>query len=328
VTYNENDPFTAEWLRNLITARHLPEGKVDGRSIHELQAEDCSATSHFFAGIGGWPLALRLAGWPDDRAVWTGSCPCQPFSVAGKRTGTDDARHLWPEWFRLIRERRPPVIFGEQVANGDGLAWLDVVQSDLETEGYAVAALDLCAAGFGAPHIRQRLYFVAHATDADGRPGVGGEKEGTGADRERGRGPASGSRVSELGESSGAGREGRESQSAGNEQPTTERAGPVGELGDAEHALPPRRESKRGPSTHGEREANRPDASGATNGFWSDAEWLPCTDGKTRPTQPGIFPLAHGVPGRVGRLRAYGNAVVVPQAAAFVKAYMETRRAG
>jgi len=106
VLYNENDAYPAQWLRNLISAGHLPDGTVDERSIVDLQPEDCQETAHFFAGIGGWALALRQAGWPDDRPVWTGSCPCQPFSVAGKRGGTDDPRHLWPEWFRLIRVGR------------------------------------------------------------------------------------------------------------------------------------------------------------------------------------------------------------------------------
>ena len=113
---------------------------------------------HFFAGIGVWSYALRLAGWPDNRPVWTGSCPCQPFSSAGKGAGFTDERHLWPEFFRLIRECRPATVFGEQVASKDGLAWLDLVQNSLESAGYACGALDTCAAGVGAPHIRQRLY--------------------------------------------------------------------------------------------------------------------------------------------------------------------------
>ena len=85
--YNENDPYAAQWLRNLMAAGHIPEGCVDTRSILDVQPEDLAVFTqcHFFAGIGGWPLALRLAGWPVDKPVWTGSCPCQPFSVAGKR---------------------------------------------------------------------------------------------------------------------------------------------------------------------------------------------------------------------------------------------------
>ena len=163
--YNENDPYPAQWLRNLQAAGHLPTGVVDERSIVDVQPQDCHETSHFFAGIGGWPYALHLAGWPVDRPVWTGSCPCQPFSSAGRAKGVLDERHLWPAFFRLIAERRPPVVFGEQVASKDGLEWLAGVRADLEGAGYAVGASDLCAASIGAPHIRQRLYWF---TNTDG----------------------------------------------------------------------------------------------------------------------------------------------------------------
>ena len=160
--YNEIDPYAAQWLRNLIANKLIADGDVDERSICDVAAADLHGYTqcHFFAGIGVWSYALRLAGWPDDRPVWTGSCPCQPFSAAGKGKGFDDERHLWPEFHRLISECRPPVVFGEQVASKDGLAWLDTVQSDMEASGYALGAADLCAAGVGAPHIRQRLWFV------------------------------------------------------------------------------------------------------------------------------------------------------------------------
>src|SRR5271157_1815538 len=166
VYYNEFDPYKAEWLRNLISEKLIADGDVDDRSICDVRAEDLRGyrQCHFFAGIGVWSYALNLAGWSNDREVWTGSCPCQGFSVAGAGKGFDDERHLWPEFFRLIRECRPATVVGEQVANPLALAWLDLVQTDLEGAGYAVGAADLCAAGSGAPHIRQRLYWVAHAT--------------------------------------------------------------------------------------------------------------------------------------------------------------------
>ena len=86
VYYNDNDPFAAHWLQNLVSAGLLPAGDVDDRSIMEVTPDDLRryAQCHFFAGIGGWPYALELAGWPSNRPVWTGSCPCQPFSSAGK----------------------------------------------------------------------------------------------------------------------------------------------------------------------------------------------------------------------------------------------------
>jgi site-specific DNA-cytosine methylase len=162
--YNENDPKAAAWLRELITWGQIPDGDVDERSIEDVPATDLDGYTqcHFFAGIGGWPLALRLAGWPVDRPVWTGSCPCQPFSAAGKGAGFADERHLWPAWHWLIRERRPDRIFGEQVATA--LQWWDLVSADLEAEDYACAAAIIGAHSVGAPHIRQRLYWMADAT--------------------------------------------------------------------------------------------------------------------------------------------------------------------
>lgn len=161
--YNDNDRHAAAWMRELMAAGHITEGDVSETSIKDIRGESLGGYGrvHLFAGIAGWEYALRLAGWPADRPVFTGSCPCQPYSSAGKRKGGDDERHLWPEMFRLVRECRPATIFGEQVASNDGLAWLDGVCADLESEGYAVAASDLCAAGVGAPHIRQRLFWVA-----------------------------------------------------------------------------------------------------------------------------------------------------------------------
>jgi DNA (cytosine-5)-methyltransferase 1 len=173
--YNEIDPFAAAWLRELIKAGEIAPGDVDERDIRDVRPDDLAgyAHCHFFAGIGGWSYALRLAGWPDDRPVWTGSCPCQPFSAAGARGGVADERHLWPHWHHLIAQCRPAIIFGEQVASKDGLGWFDLVSADLEGSGYAWGAADLCAAGLGAPHIRQRLYFAAidegRMAHADGR---------------------------------------------------------------------------------------------------------------------------------------------------------------
>lgn len=161
--YNEWDKPTAAWLQELINQGLIPNGHIDTRSIADVQPGDLDGYTqcHFFAGIGGWPLALQLAGWPTDRPVWTGSCPCQPFSAAGKQKGHDDERHVWPEMFRLARVCRPDTIFGEQVEGAVRLGWLDGVSADLETEGYAVGAAVLGAHSVGAPHIRQRLYWVA-----------------------------------------------------------------------------------------------------------------------------------------------------------------------
>ena len=174
--YNENEAYAARWLRNLIAAGLIMEGDVDERSIVEVEAKELSGYGrvHLFAGIGGWDYALRLAGWPADRPVWTGSCPCQPFSCAGKRGGEKDERHLWPEFYRLVSECRPVTIFGEQTASGDGPRWLDGVSLDLEELGYAVGTSDLPAAGVGSPHRRQRLWWMAHAGSERRQQDAGG----------------------------------------------------------------------------------------------------------------------------------------------------------
>lgn len=167
--YNEIDPYAAQWLRNLIRGGHIAPGDVDERSIEDVHPDDLKPYTqcHFFAGIGAWSLALRRAGWPDGRPVWTGSCPCQPFSTAGEGAGFDDARHLWPDFAWLIRQRRPPVVIGEQVASKAAGYWVDLVQADVEALGYAFGAIPFPSAGVGAPHIRDRLYWVADA-NSDG----------------------------------------------------------------------------------------------------------------------------------------------------------------
>lgn len=163
--YNEFDPRASAWLLELIAEGLIAPGDVDERSIVDVQGSDLEGYDqcHFFAGIGGWSYALRLDGWPDDVPVWTGSCPCQGLSVAGKGLGAEDGRHLWPEFRRLISECRPSTIFGEQVASQLGLGWLAGVRADLEDAGYAVGAADLPAAGISAPHARQRIFWVANS---------------------------------------------------------------------------------------------------------------------------------------------------------------------
>src|ERR1700722_9323483 len=163
--YNENDKFSAAWLRELIKAGHIAQGEVDERSIADVRPNDLRGYSqhHFFAGVGLWSRALRLAGWPDSRPVWTGSCPCQSFSNGGKRKGFADERHLWPAFFHLIAECRPSVVFGEQVKEAIKFGWLDLVQNDLEGIGYETWAHGLAACNLGAPPQRERLFFVAYS---------------------------------------------------------------------------------------------------------------------------------------------------------------------
>ena len=256
--YNEIDHAAAEWLRALIAAGLIPAGTVDERSIVDVRPGEIAGYDqcHWFAGIGGWSYALKLAGWPDDRPVWTGSCPCQPLSSAGQRKDHADQRHLWPAFQRLIAECRPPVVFGEQVASKDGREWLAGVRADLEGAGYAIGAADLCAAGVGAPHIRQRLFWVADASGVnfatsslEGRQAVVATEPG-GAEH-RGAGG--------LGDTGGEGR-------------------------------------RWFPQWSDEQGAQGLQLGGSSaRGFWDGADWLACLDGKARRTQSPFQWMVDGI---------------------------------
>ncbi|EPY4546298.1 TPA: DNA cytosine methyltransferase [Klebsiella pneumoniae] len=339
--YNEIDPFAAQWLRNLIAAGHIAPGEVDERSIEDVTPDDLRGFTqcHFFAGIGVWSHSLRLAGWPDDRPVWTGSCPCQPFSAAGKGDGFADERHLWPHFFHLISERRPQHVFGEQVAAGNANVWFDLVQADLERMGYAFGLVPFTSAGIGAPHIRERAYWVANAGSGryDRRTAAAGQETRAGA------GIAIGVGIGGLGNANVARLEGLSGNdgAAGREGTTGPAAAPGVYDGMAN--------AKGKGFPHGRTGAAQPiiaEADGEAfstrtlevNGFWRDADWLFCRDGKWRPVEPGTFPLVDGAaarmgrvePGvarvassnRVGRLKGYGNAINAQAAAAFIRAYM------
>ena len=426
--YNEIDPYAAAWLRNLIRDGHIADGVVDERSISDVKPEELFQFTqcHFFAGIGVWSHALRAAGWEDDRPVWTGSCPCQPFSGAGNRKGMADERHLWPHWFHLIEECRPPTVFGEQVASKDGLGWIDLVQADMEGADYAIGAFDLCSAGFGAPHIRQRLWFVADTDnprsqgwisrgsdtqrqDQHGHVGCGGTTDRLayaeseqGASRDHGREPretgepqqiqsgGSGSGTVGVGDTNHGGSQGsgetrvgqgvehsgsqsarastdvgvdnaigngrHEGRNRDHEGDVGQQPDPVvedGRVGDTQHdgqsaSSKQRSDDQDAPDDKKEQivpvqsegaSISRDDRSGdggkgggdtetrayETNGFWADADWLLCRDGKWRAVEPDTFPLADGATARVGRLRAYGNAITAQVAQGLIESYMEVR---
>ncbi len=316
--YNEIDPFAAQWLRNLIAGGHIAPGEVDERSIEDVTPDDLRGFTqcHFFAGIGVWSHSLRLAGWPDDKPVWTGSCPCQPFSAAGKGDGFADERHLWPHFFHLISERRPQHVFGEQVASGNANTWFDLVQADLEGMGYAFGLVPFTSAGIGAPHIRERAYWVANS---------GGERL---------------NRIDSLLQRQESGWVTKSVLEASRDRNAGSVANTNGERSQRE------RENSNQERWEGSDVRQTGLRCGAgfsstleVNGFWRDADWLFCRDGKWRPVEPGTFPLVDGAaarlgrvePGvarvassnRVGRLKGYGNAINAQAAAEFIRAYME-----
>jgi DNA (cytosine-5)-methyltransferase 1 len=327
--YNENDRQKAATLRNLIEEGAIAPGVVDERSIVEVQPEDLRSFTqcHFFAGGGLWSLCLRNAGWPDDRPVWTGSCPCGPFSKAGLRKGFDDPRHLWPAWFRLIRICRPVVLFGEQSDEAD--AWLDLVSSDLEGDGYAIGSAIIPAAGFGGAHQRHRIGFVADADNAewwserapwhDGRWPKTGWVQG---DRHLGDdsptfivADAHG-RLSRHGDIQRSGQHRQLSEDCGvgvvlDDTNNCGRQG--GRANDRSHAA----------GKDGGSHVRAPGLFGGTR-----ADWIACRDGRWRPIEPGTFPLVDAYPGRLGLLRLYGDAIDVEAFTNLIGAYLDSAPVG
>lgn len=340
--YNEIDPFAAQWLRNLIAGGHIAPGEVDERSIEDVTPNDLRGFTqcHFFAGIGVWSHSLRLAGWPDNKPVWTGSCPCQPFSAAGKGDGFADERHLWPAFYHLISERRPQHVFGEQVAAGNANVWFDLVQADLEGVGYAFGLVPFTSAGIGAPHIRERAYWVAHAhsviSDRRGKVRAPGRNEYSDSgddvrladanhDRQQpGQRGWGGCECAEQGIDIGRS---RQNGGLGNANVTR-----LEGLGGNDCAAGWKGQARSAPATGVHMRALE------VNGFWRDADWLFCRDGKWRPVESGTFPLVDGAAARmgrvesgvarvassnrVGRLKGYGNAINAQAAAAFIRAFM------
>jgi len=302
IYYNEFDAYCGQWLRNLGNANEIPCGFVDERSICDVVPTDLCGYQqcHFFAGIGIWARALKDAGWPDEWPVWTGSCPCQPFSSAGKRGGFDDERHLWPAWFWHIQHERPDTIFGEQVTGAD--EWVDLVRGDLEGIGYTFGCAEIPSAGFGAANIRARTYWLAHTNGQRGR---------TGHDQ---------------------------SDASANWRNDAERRGIVGGMADA-NGNPTRRNTGTVLAAETESGSQRlingdylvrPRDGGNFGGFpdrlrlgGDPVEWVYCRDEKWRPIEPGTLPLAASDSSTVGRLRAYGNAINLRTATEFVRAFLD-----
>lgn len=368
--YNEFDRDSAAWLRELIKSGLIAPGDVDERSIVDVQAADLLGyrQHHFYAGVGVWSYALRCAGWPDDRPVWTMSCPCPPFSAAGKkkacpacggkrpvpcprRTGYfvcchcehawfADARHLWPESWRLISEFRPSICLGEQVSGADGKIWLSGVRASLEVLGFGVGGADLPAAGVESPQRRERLYWMAYSEH--GRQAVEESRTEPGSD---------------CGVGGMANANGRITSDCGVQSGWEQRQQPEDCVPRAAGVAHASRGDTGGTRLEGhsrdvddgsepglvDSESLRSVAETGGDGFWSRYDILPCLDGKSRRIEPGSFPLvARSSSGMVRgcdpsapiifptaeargmRLRGYGNSIVAPLATEFIRSVMET----
>ena len=317
--YNEFDPKAAAWLRQLIINGDIADGTVDERSIIEVEADDLKGFTqhHFFAGVGVWSYALRNAGWPDDRPVATASLPCQPFSAAGNQKGKEDERHLLPHFLELVGQCNFHTIFGEQVEAAIKHGWLDDLQTVMERESYTVGHCILGAHSVSKPHIRKRIYWVAHS-DSEGLQGHGGFEQLDGEKRRQE--SARHVRQSDIGSRVG----------------NTEHNG---------HDASAVKESDRASIFQGE---ERSHSTGEFKGASASGvvptesiDWLYCRDEKYRPIKCGIKPLVDGIArgvvyssdtvieanasaeARTIRLKGYGNAIVAPVAEEFIRATMD-----
>lgn len=322
--YNEFDPFAAAWLRKLMQAKLIPGGFVDERSITEVDPGDLAGfrQCHFFAGIGGWPRAFQLAGIPETVPLWSGSPPCQPFSVAGAGKGRNDPRNLAPAFLDLVAECRPERLYGEQVAAAVKKdQWADALLIELAEEGYAAGFAVLPACSVGAPHKRDRIFFGAHLlADTVRERSAGRGRSHLRAEQNKSGAPAI--RAAEIRLNEGlrtfsgvadSNRQGLERRQGVPERADKQPAGTcsVGcQLCDGSGWF------------YGDEDLGPcPNATDPHQGFWSDADWLGCRDGRFRPVEPGAFPLGNGLPARVGRLRGYGNAIVPQAGAQFITAF-------
>ena len=313
-----------------------------------------------FTGIGGLDLAAEWAGfktvgqcewadyptkileqhWPDvprwrdirtltkdsfyERTglrtvdVVSGGFPCQPFSVAGDRRGKDDDRYLWPEMLRVIQELQPSWVIGENVPGIVNLA-LDTVLTDLENQGYEAQCFLIPACGVDAPHKRFRVAIIAHA--AGKRHGVNWTPNDVAADGGQGPDDRRGKTADDPGErredKPGMGRMADGIHESAHEIDTdTDSNGLPGRV------FEPILDTTFTSCSSRERERER-----AARVRWAAAEfrgsqppwenWLP---------EPGVGRVSNGVPNRVDRIKALGNAVVPQQFYIFFKIIADIER--
>jgi len=262
--------------------------------------------------------------------VISGGFPCQPFSVAGKQKGKGDDRYLWPEMLRVIRELKPHWVLGENVPGILRIAG-DTVCQDMEREGYDVGIFDYEAAAVGAPHRRERIFFVGNAKHDGLSPAtLSGRPEKAGRDHAEGKNQTSKSEgASEPGndevvaDADQQGLQGRFSAIV-QECPGERIAGESGTYvcHTASAGLPDRANIPLGEPGQ-ESESQRPDGRPAEPRLGGMVDGLPGWL-----YEPDVPRVATGVKDRVGRLKCLGNAVVPQQAYPIFAAIAETEQGG
>ena len=246
-----------------------------------------------FCDIEEYPRAILKKNWPHIKQytdikeltyeklksdgiesidIITGGYPCQPFSIAGSKKGEEDPRHLWPEYFRLVKECRPTWVIGENVSGHIKLG-LDTVLTDLESEGYSTRTFSLSASSIGANHQRERVWIVAYSDVEDTRRGSWGKQFAR--DKE-----SLGQWTYEKTERSGNTSEAsRSSEGAETLADTNSERGRMWQTGsqDAE-------------------DVRQSSGSQKTFGWWN--------------TEPNVGRVAHGVSKRTHRLKSLGNSLI------------------
>jgi len=242
--------------------------------------------------------------FPDARPdLVCGGFPCQPFSQAGRQLAQDDPRHLWPEMLRVIRELRPTWVVGENVVGLIKLG-LDEVLTDLEGEGYATRTFNIPACATGAPHLRQRIWVVAHA-DSESEPD--GTFDGNARQRQLGFGfVADPNRSGQC--------EQRGSEPVQEEQSASECTGET--VSDSKRPRTGVEEHRGGGQERESADPSQSEVLRQENGS-SSPEGFAASGGRPEDhwrSEPAVGRLVNGLPNRVSQLRALGNSIV-PQIA-------------
>ena len=274
--------------------------------------------------------------------VITGGFPCQDLSLAGNQAGIEGERSgLWSECARLLGEVRPRYAIFENVPNllngGDG-NWFKRVLWDISKVGYDAEWHCIRASDIGAPHRRERIWIICYKNNSSMADTQSVQNNGLRFNENQGQAKTnriqsggSGSGTVGVGDTAHGGSQGSGATRVGQgvEQSGSQFGGAISDVGVDNAIGNGRNEGRFG--DHGRNDGQQPDPviedgrAKQTNGAWSDVDWLLCRDGKWRPVEPNTFPLADGATARVGRLRAYGNAITAQVAQGLIESYMEVR---